>query len=191
MSSERCHNCGGTEIEEDNARGDRGKWKEHSNPHYFPLSTVNNYRNYVTFFHNFAVCTNCGSVLDDSVIVSEVQYEEVGSANVAMGHFVATGATGAPTSYGFGKFHVSSGVESREVTVRKAKKEITILCQQLQLGPHFSDTAVNFFRMALMRHLTRGRRSTHVYAACVYMACRLEGTSRRFIVLQIISFIFI
>lgn len=126
------------------------------------------------------MCTNCGSVLDDSLIVSEVQFEEVGSSSVAMGRFVATGTSGAATGYGYGKFHVSSGVESREVTVRKARNDITILCQQLQLTQHFIDTAVNFFRMALMRHLTRGRRSTHVHAACVYMACRLEETARRF-----------
>lgn len=33
--------------------------------------------------------------------------------------------------------------------------------------------------MALNRHLTRGRKSTHIYAACVYMTCRTEGTSRK------------
>lgn len=32
--------------------------------------------------------------------------------------------------------------------------------------------------MALQRQLTRGRRNTHVVAACVYMTCRTEGTPR-------------
>lgn len=32
--------------------------------------------------------------------------------------------------------------------------------------------------MALSRQLTRGRRNTHIYAACVYITCRTEGTSR-------------
>jgi len=32
--------------------------------------------------------------------------------------------------------------------------------------------------MALQRQLTRGRKNTHVVAACVYMTCRTEGTPR-------------
>ena len=141
----KCRNCGSTDIEEDNARGD-------------------------------AVCTNCGSVLEDSLIVSEIQFEEVGRGAAAIGQFVSAESTGGAT--GYGKFQVGSGTESREVTIKKAKKEITHLCQQLQLTQHCIDTSVNFFRMALMRHLTRGRKSTHIYAACVYITCRTEGTSR-------------
>ncbi|XP_012161705.1 transcription factor IIIB 90 kDa subunit isoform X2 [Ceratitis capitata] len=142
----KCRNCGSTDIEEDNARGD-------------------------------AVCTNCGSVLEDSLIVSEIQFEEVGRGAAAIGQFVSAESTGGATNYGYGKFQVGSGTESREVTIKKAKKEITHLCQQLQLTQHYIDTALNFFKMALARHLTRGRKSTHIYAACVYITCRTEGTS--------------
>ncbi|XP_054726188.1 transcription factor IIIB 90 kDa subunit [Anastrepha obliqua] len=142
----KCRNCGSTDIEEDNARGD-------------------------------AVCTNCGSVLEDSLIVSEIQFEEVGRGAAAIGQFVSAESTGGATNYGYGKFQVGSGTESREVTIKKAKREITHLCQQLQLTQHYIDTALNFFKMALARHLTRGRKSTHIYAACVYITCRTEGTS--------------
>ena len=31
------------------------------------------------------------------------------------------------------------------------------------------------------RNLTRGRKSTHVIAACVYITCRTEGTSHMLI----------
>ncbi|XP_067628254.1 transcription factor IIIB 90 kDa subunit [Eurosta solidaginis] len=142
----KCRNCGSTDIEEDNARGD-------------------------------AVCTNCGSVLEDSLIVSEIQFEEVGRGAAAIGQFVSAESTGGATNYGYGKFQVGSGTESREVTIKKAKKDITHLCQQLQLTQHYIDTSLNFFKMALARHLTRGRKSTHIYAACVYITCRTEGTS--------------
>ncbi|XP_073816123.1 brf RNA polymerase III subunit [Musca autumnalis] len=145
-SGVKCRNCGSTDIEEDNARGDR-------------------------------VCTNCGSVLEDSLIVSEIQFEEVGHGSSAIGQFVSAESSGGATNYGYGKFQVGSGTESREVTLKKAKREITHLCQQLQLTQHYIDTALNFFKMALMRHLTRGRKSTHIYAACVYITCRTEGTS--------------
>ncbi|XP_002041102.2 transcription factor IIIB 90 kDa subunit [Drosophila sechellia] len=123
------------------------------------------------------VCMNCGSVLEDSLIVSEVQFEEVGHGAAAIGQFVSAESSGGATNYGYGKFQVGSGTESREVTIKKAKKDITLLCQQLQLSQHYADTALNFFKMALSRHLTRGRKSTHIYAACVYMTCRTEGTS--------------
>ncbi|EDW67915.1 transcription factor IIIB 90 kDa subunit [Drosophila virilis] len=123
------------------------------------------------------VCMNCGSVLEDSLIVSEVQFEEMGHGAAAIGQFVSAESSGGATNYGYGKFQVGSGTESREVTIKKAKRDITLLCQQLQLTQHYADTALNFFKMALHRHLTRGRKSTHIYAACVYMTCRTEGTS--------------
>ncbi|XP_053682420.1 transcription factor IIIB 90 kDa subunit [Sabethes cyaneus] len=123
-----------------------------------------------------AVCTNCGSVLEDNIIVSEVQFEEnAHGASSAVGQFVASDSKGGATAYG--KFHVGTGTESREVTLRKARHGITHLCHQLHLNNHCIDTACNFFKMALIRHLTRGRKNTHIYAACVYITCRTEGTS--------------
>jgi len=47
-----------------------------------------------------------------------------------------------------------------------------------RLNQHCIDTAFNFYKMALQRQLTRGRKNTHVVAACVYMTCRTEGTPR-------------
>lgn len=166
----KCRNCGSTDIEEDNARGDRGKIFQKC----FLFQLLNK-RN----IYSPIVCTNCGSVLEDSLIVSEIQFEEVGHGAAAIGQFVSAESSGGATNYGYGKFQVGSGTESREVTLKKAKKEITHLCQQLQLTQHYIDTALNFFKMALMRHLTRGRKSTHIYAACVYITCRTEGTSRK------------
>ncbi|XP_055322354.1 transcription factor IIIB 90 kDa subunit [Sitodiplosis mosellana] len=123
-----------------------------------------------------AVCTNCGSVIEDNIIVSEVQFEEAAhGTSSAVGQFVAADSKGGAT--GYGKFHVGVGTESREVTLRKARQGITHLSHQLHLNNHCIDTACNFFKMALMRHLTRGRKNTHIYAACVYITCRTEGTS--------------
>ncbi|XP_031620825.1 transcription factor IIIB 90 kDa subunit isoform X2 [Contarinia nasturtii] len=123
-----------------------------------------------------AVCTNCGSVIESVIIVSEVQFEEAAhGTSSAVGQFVAADSKGGAT--GYGKFHVGVGTESREVTLRKARQGITHLSHQLHLNNHCIDTACNFFKMALMRHLTRGRKNTHIYAACVYITCRTEGTS--------------
>ena len=60
MSSRVCKQCGCSDVEIDQARGD-------------------------------AVCTNCGSVLEDNIIVSEVQFEQnaAGASNV-IGQFVSS-----------------------------------------------------------------------------------------------------
>ncbi|CAG0925652.1 unnamed protein product, partial [Notodromas monacha] len=66
---------------------------------------------------------------------------------------------------------------SRELTFRNAKRKISQLCAKLQLNQHCQDTAFNFFKMALHRRLTAGRKNDLVVAACIYITCRTEGTS--------------
>ncbi|XP_077675618.1 transcription factor IIIB 90 kDa subunit isoform X2 [Eretmochelys imbricata] len=96
-----------------------------------------------------AVCTGCGSVLEDNIIVSEVQFvENSGGGSSAVGQFVSL----------------------------DGKRQIHHLGNQLQLNQHCLDTAFNFFKMAVSKHLTRGRKMTHVIAACLYLVCRTEGT---------------
>lgn len=48
-----------------------------------------------------AVCTNCGSVLEDNIIVAEVQFEEnAHGASSAIGQFVAADSKGGATNFG-------------------------------------------------------------------------------------------
>ncbi|KAM6992601.1 transcription factor IIIB 90 kDa subunit-like [Tautogolabrus adspersus] len=123
-----------------------------------------------------AVCTNCGSVLEDNIIVSEVQFVEgTGGVSSAVGQFVsADGPVKAPL-LGSG-FHTSVGKESRAQTLQGGKRQIQQLGSQLQLNQHCLDTAFNFFKMVVSKHLTRGRKTEHVIAACLYLVCRTEGT---------------
>ena len=65
--------------------------------------------------------------------------------------------------------------------MKNARKKIVALAQQLRLRPDHIDMSFYFFKLALARHLTRGRKSTHVIAACVYITCRTEGTSHMLI----------
>lgn len=58
------------------------------------------------------------------------------------------------------------------------RRHIHHLGSQLQLNQHCLDTAFNFFKMAVSKHLTRGRKMAHVIAACLYLVCRTEGTPR-------------
>uniref|UniRef100_A0A8C9Z3W3 Transcription factor IIIB 90 kDa subunit n=1 Tax=Sander lucioperca TaxID=283035 RepID=A0A8C9Z3W3_SANLU len=117
-----------------------------------------------------AVCTGCGSVLEDNIIVSEVQFVE-GSGGVSS----AVGTVLKAPLLGSG-FHTSVGKESRAQTLQGGKRQIQHLGSQLQLNQHCLDTAFNFFKMVVSKHLTRGRKTEHVIAACLYLVCRTEGT---------------
>ncbi|XP_066854562.1 transcription factor IIIB 90 kDa subunit isoform X1 [Anser cygnoides] len=123
-----------------------------------------------------AVCTGCGSVLEDNIIVSEVQFvENSGGGSSAVGQFVSLDGAGKTLTL-VGGFHANLGKESRAQTLQNGKRQIHHLGNQLQLNQHCLDTAFNFFKMAVSKHLTRGRKMTHVIAACLYLVCRTEGT---------------
>ncbi|KAI7799643.1 transcription factor IIIB 90 kDa subunit [Triplophysa rosa] len=123
-----------------------------------------------------AVCTACGSVLEDNIIVSEVQFvENSGGVSSAVGQFVSADGTSKAPVLSTG-FHTSLGKESRAQTLQNGKRQIHNLGCQLQLNQHCLDTAFNFFKMVVSKHLTRGRKMTHVIAACLYLVCRTEGT---------------
>ncbi|KAF1374395.1 hypothetical protein PFLUV_G00228660 [Perca fluviatilis] len=123
-----------------------------------------------------AVCMTCGSVLEDNIIVSEVEFVETGGGgSSAVGQFVS--AEGGNFNPSFGDAHYTGmGRESRAKTLQRARHNINTLGHQLQMNQHCLDTALNFYKMALMKHLTTGRKSAHVVAACLYLVCRTEGT---------------
>ena len=58
----------------------------------------------------------------------------------------------------------------------------------MKLNQHCIDSAFRFFKMALAKNLTRGRKSALVDTACLYLVCRTEGTSRILLLwLQLLS----
>nr|XP_002130866.1 transcription factor IIIB 90 kDa subunit isoform X1 [Ciona intestinalis] len=120
------------------------------------------------------VCMNCGSVLEENRIVSEISIQENadGSSSV-VGQFVTTEGSYNPHLSGF---QYGIGKESRQITLDKGKNQIRDMAAQLNLNRHCVDTAFNFFKMAISKRLSRGRRITHIVAACLYMTCRTEGT---------------
>ena len=59
-----------------------------------------------------------------------------------------------------------------------AKKRLTNLAHLLKLNQHCIDSAFMFFKMALQMNLTRGRKSSIIDTACLYLVCRSEGTPR-------------
>ncbi|KAF4090226.1 hypothetical protein AMELA_G00049500 [Ameiurus melas] len=119
----------------------------------------------------------CGCVLEDNILVSEVTFVE-NSAGVSsvVGQFVASDSQGNAPYLG-GKLK-RIGQESRARTLQNAKRNINNLGHQLKMNQHSLEMAFSFYKMALWKHLTRGRKSAHVIAACLYLVCRIEGTDQ-------------
>uniref|UniRef100_A0A915AFU1 B-related factor 1 n=1 Tax=Parascaris univalens TaxID=6257 RepID=A0A915AFU1_PARUN len=122
-----------------------------------------------------STCMSCGTVLEESTIVSDVTYQErSGGGSTLVGQFVSRDRAQRHTLSGVpGLMHQ----ESREVTYMKGKKLIEGVASQLRINQHCIDTAYNFFKMCVSRNFTRGRVRSHVVAACLYMTCRLENTA--------------
>ena len=59
-----------------------------------------------------------------------------------------------------------------------ARRRLSQLGSLLKLNQHCIDTALGFFKMALQLNLTRGRKSSIMDTACLYLVCRSEGTPR-------------
>ena len=112
-------------------------------------------------------------VLEESIIVSEVQIEEnAGGGASVVGQFVSSTDTRGININGL----QNSLRESKEITLQNGKRLIHEMGSQLRLNQHCMDTAFNFYKLAVQRGLTRGRKIRQVIAACLYLVCRTEGT---------------
>ncbi|XP_074594815.1 brf RNA polymerase III subunit [Brevipalpus obovatus] len=119
------------------------------------------------------VCTACGSVIEDGLIVSEVQYQEGtrGGSNM-----VGQNVTGDSGPYMMGMSGFGNGKASKTITLDRAKRRIREVGTSLNLNNYNIEVAFNFYKMALNKRLTCGRKNNHVIAACIYIACRLKQT---------------
>lgn len=68
---------------------------------------------------------------------------------------------------------ICSYKESREVTLLNGRKKITQIASGLNLQNLISN-ACNVFNLAVAKNFTQGRKATHVCAACLYVACRMN-----------------
>ena len=57
---------------------------------------------------------------------------------------------------------------------------------QLKLKDRHIDESFNYYRLALAKSLTRGRRAEQVYASCVYLSCRTSQPSTEHMLLAIV-----
>jgi transcription factor IIIB 90 kDa subunit len=148
----QCPNCGGRAIEQHEASG-------------------------------ASVCTDCGVVVEENVIVSSVEFVEgAGGSSSMVGQFVSATSSKAYTgggARGGGRYGFSR--DSRETTLANGRRRIQELASRLRLGSHFVDGAHRLFTVAVEKNFVQGRRTTHVVAACLYIACRQEKSQHMLI----------
>lgn len=146
-----CPNCGSTQIEQHDASG-------------------------------ASVCTECGVVLEENAIVSAVEFVEgAGGASSMVGQFVSASSSKAYTSSQAGRGGYGFSRDSRETTLANGRRRITEVASRLRLGGHFVDSAHRLFTIAVERNFVQGRRTIHVVASCLYIACRQEKSQHMLI----------
>jgi transcription initiation factor TFIIIB Brf1 subunit/transcription initiation factor TFIIB len=126
-----------------------------------------------------AVCTNCGHVLEECAIVSEVQFSEnAGGQSSVVGQFVPeSGVSSFRCGPGYGGF----GKDSRELTLANGKRLIQHIAQVMHLGNDHIEVAHRFFQQAVQKNFIQGRKTHNVVAVCLYITCRFRKTSHMLI----------
>lgn len=113
----------------------------------------------------------CGVVVEESAIVSSVEFVEgAGGASSMVGQFVSSTSRKAHSSYR----RYGASRDSQEITLANGRRRIQELASRLRLASHFVDAAHRVFTIAVHQSLVQGRRTIHVTAACLYIACRQE-----------------
>uniref|UniRef100_A0A0D9VP93 Cyclin-like domain-containing protein n=1 Tax=Leersia perrieri TaxID=77586 RepID=A0A0D9VP93_9ORYZ len=110
---------------------------------------------------NYTCCGICGKVLDDQVYDGEPTFQK--------------GADGQARLAGSILSSIESGSSaSHQRTLYKGKEEIRQIVNSLRVGggDTIIDKAHRYYELAVDKNFTRGRRTTHVAAACLYIACR-------------------
>ncbi|KAI9644991.1 transcription factor TFIIIB subunit brf1 [Ciborinia camelliae] len=124
------------------------------------------------------VCHNCGTVVDDSNIVAEIQFGESSSgAAVVQGSHVGADQGGAST-LGPAFRRAGGGESNKENTLREGKRVMQALANQLNISENIVGVGHQIFKLASMNNFIQGRRTDLVAAVCLYSACRKEKPCR-------------
>ncbi|XP_061989811.1 uncharacterized protein LOC133708369 isoform X2 [Rosa rugosa] len=106
-------------------------------------------------------CSGCGKVLEDHIFSEEPT-------------FVKNAAGQSQLAGRYVRSRESEISASRERILENAEYELRCMRNALDMGDNeeIIDIAKRFYRIAIERNFTRGRKSEQVQAACLYIACR-------------------
>ncbi|KAF3939044.1 hypothetical protein ABW19_dt0207590 [Dactylella cylindrospora] len=125
------------------------------------------------------ICTNCGTVVTESFIVSEITFGETSSgAAVVQGSYVGADQKHARSS---GPFRRHGAAETREQVIANGRRKLNQLASALSVHDRFVETAARYFTLAVTHNFIQGRKTQHVVACCLYIACRLDKSAHMLI----------
>ncbi|KAM0903300.1 hypothetical protein ACQ4PT_018734 [Festuca glaucescens] len=109
----------------------------------------------------YICCGTCGKVVDQDIFTDQPEFVKDGSGQSRLsGNILNSIESGSSLSH--------------ERTLMKGRDEIWQIVTSLHVGggETITDMAHKFYTLAVDNNFTRGRRTTHVAAACLYIACR-------------------
>uniref|UniRef100_A0A6B2FYX8 Transcription factor IIIB 90 kDa subunit (Trinotate prediction) n=1 Tax=Myxobolus squamalis TaxID=59785 RepID=A0A6B2FYX8_MYXSQ len=124
----------------------------------------------------FIVCTDCGTLIKENIIVAEVEFQDHGTSSRAVGKFVADEGQGCIGPGGM----IQATNERSGASIAKARRNISMIANNplINLPSNVVDAAVVYYKFALGGNLTRARCCSYIAVACLYIVCRLKQTSR-------------
>lgn len=157
----RCNDCGGNDFVEDHSAGD-------------------------------LVCTGCGLVVEAHLIDERSEWRTFsdkdkdtvdpnrvggpsnpllsdGGLSTVIGKVQGDGGS----SFALNRLHARSNNPDR--TLVSAIKQISLMCESLHLPSVVKDRACEVYKQVLDYNKIKGRGAATVHAACIFVACRLEG----------------
>ncbi|PKA66656.1 hypothetical protein AXF42_Ash003311 [Apostasia shenzhenica] len=109
----------------------------------------------------YVCCIVCGKIVDQIVYYDDPVFEKTSSGESRLaGRFLHS---------------IDQGYSvSRQKTLERGRYEISNIALHLNVGGGDSivNKAHNFYKIAVERNFTKGRRMSYVAAACLYIACR-------------------
>lgn len=122
-------------------------------------------------------CVQCGRVLEEMAFSVDVTFQkDAAGESTVVGQFVNESGV----ARGIGRIHggrvYAYQAESHERAQQRGRQHISQLVDQLAVRPREEsiESAHRVYKLALQKGFTRGRRTSHVAAACLYLLCRQD-----------------
>ncbi|KAK7554666.1 transcription initiation factor TFIIIB, Brf1 subunit [Phyllosticta citricarpa] len=122
------------------------------------------------------VCENCGNLISESNIVSEVTFGETsGGAAIVEGGFVGNDQRHANTMGTAGRRIGLGGSEGKSTAESNGRDAIRGLMTSMRINnEHIEQSALGVYKLACSFNFVHGRRPATLAACCLYYACRMN-----------------
>jgi len=140
------------------------------------------------------VCGDCGLVLGDRIIDTRSEWRtfsndektadssRVGAAtdlflleNLSLETVISSKEGTSLT-----RTHVQTTINKVDKVLNRGFTEIDAMCISMDLNKEISDTTKQLYKRAFNENLLRGKNKMTIFAACIYIACRIKKVARSF-----------